>query len=63
MHDLFKEVWKKRDGAFFNSKGLLILDSMNVHIKESIITSAKQNIGTELSIIPGGLAKMLQPLD
>ena len=64
MHDWFREVWKKRDKVFFNSRGLLILDSMKAHIKESVITSSKQKtIGTELSVIPGRLAIMLQPLD
>lgn len=44
MLDWFQEVWKKREGAFFNSKGLLIMDSMKAHIKETITTAAKKKI-------------------
>ncbi|KFM61528.1 Pogo transposable element with KRAB, partial [Stegodyphus mimosarum] len=64
MLDWFQEVWKKREGAFFNSKGVLIMDSMRAHIKDSVKAEAKKkNIGAELSVIPGGLTKILQPLD
>ena len=56
--------YRKRDRAFFDSKGLLILDFMKVHIKESLTAVAnKKNIGVELCIIPGGLTKILQPLE
>lgn len=64
MLEWFEEVWRKREGAFFNARGILILDSMKAHIKESVIEFAKKkNIGAELCVIPGGLTKMLQPLD
>ena len=42
MMDWLQEVWKKRDGTFFDSKGLLIMDSMKAHIKESVTTVAKK---------------------
>ncbi|GFW43467.1 pogo transposable element with KRAB domain [Trichonephila clavipes] len=61
--DWFQEVWKKREGAFFNSKGVLITDSMRAHIKNNVKAEAKKTIGAELSIIPGGLTKILQPQD
>ncbi|GFV51535.1 pogo transposable element with KRAB domain [Trichonephila clavipes] len=63
MLNWFQEVWKKREGAFFNFKGVLIMDSMRAHIKGSVKAEAKKNIGAELSVIPGGLTKILQPLD
>ena len=40
--DWLQEVWKKRDGAFFDSKSLLVMDSMKAHIKESVTTVAKK---------------------
>ncbi|GFU90456.1 pogo transposable element with KRAB [Trichonephila clavipes] len=63
MLDWFQEVWKKREGAFFNSKGVLFMDFMRAHIKDSVKTEAKKNIVLELCVIPGGLTKILQPLD
>ncbi|GFW49474.1 pogo transposable element with KRAB domain [Trichonephila clavipes] len=42
MLDWFQEVWKKREGAFFNSKGVLIMDSMKAHIKVSVKVEAKK---------------------
>ncbi|GFS75232.1 pogo transposable element with KRAB [Trichonephila clavipes] len=63
MLDWFQEVLKKREGAFFNSKGVLIMDSMRAHIKDSVKAEAKKNIGAELSVTPGGLTTILQPLD
>lgn len=64
MLDWFQEVWKKREGAFFNSRGLLIFDAMKAHTKESVMTAAKKkSIGAEVCVIPGGLTKILQPLD
>ncbi|GFW78533.1 pogo transposable element with KRAB domain [Trichonephila clavipes] len=44
MLDSFQEVevWKKREGAFFNSKGVLIMDSMRAHIKDIVKAEAKK---------------------
>ncbi|GFX12245.1 pogo transposable element with KRAB domain [Trichonephila clavipes] len=42
MLDWFQEVWKKREGAFFNSKGVLIMDSIRAHIKDSLKAEAKK---------------------
>ncbi|GFS74746.1 pogo transposable element with KRAB [Trichonephila clavipes] len=41
------------------------MDSMRAHIKDSVKAEAKKKkyIGAELSVIPGGLTKILQPLD
>lgn len=56
------EVWRKRKGAFFQPKSLLILDSMRAHIVESVKQKC-QKISTTMAVIPGGMTKILQPLD
>lgn len=62
MQDWLQEVWRKRKGAFFNPKGLLIMDSMRAHLTEPVKASAK-SVSAKLAIIPGGLTKLIQPLD
>jgi transposase-like protein len=42
MLDWFQEVWKKREGAFFNSKGVLIMDSRRAHLNDSVKAEAKK---------------------
>ena len=42
MIDWLQEISKKRDRTFFDSKGLLIMDSMKAHIKESVTTVEKK---------------------
>lgn len=58
----FEEVWRKRRDAFFDNKGLLILDSMRAHLEDSVKKYAAKS-GAKLAVIPGGLTKKLQPLD
>lgn len=64
MMDLWlSRCFVKRPGGFFRqSKSLLVLDSMRAHISDV----AKQRIratGSVPAVIPGGLTKLLQPLD
>lgn len=56
------EVWRKRKDAFFNPKGLLILDSMKAHLDDDVKKYATK-VKASLAVIPGGLTKKLQPLD
>ncbi|KFM63799.1 Pogo transposable element with KRAB, partial [Stegodyphus mimosarum] len=44
------------------ANGLLIMDSMRAHLLESVKTRC-QKLSTTVAIIPGGLTKILQPLD
>ena len=53
---------KKRRDAFFKSNGLVIMDSMWAHLCENVKAACK-SARAHLSIIPGGLTKILQPLD
>ena len=55
-------VWKKRKNCIFSPRALLIMDSMRANIKDSIKDICK-SVGAKISIIPGGLTKILQPLD
>ncbi|GFX09974.1 pogo transposable element with KRAB domain [Trichonephila clavipes] len=49
--DWFEEVWKKREDAFFNSKGVLIIDSMRAHIKDSVKAEAKKTSVLNLALL------------
>ncbi|KFM71972.1 Pogo transposable element with KRAB, partial [Stegodyphus mimosarum] len=62
MHEWLQKVWQCRKGSFFQPKRLLIMDSMHAHLLESVKTRC-QNLSTTVAIIPGGLTKILQPLD
>lgn len=62
MHQWLEEVFRKRKGAFFQPKAVLILDSMRAHLLESVKEKCKK-MSTTLAVIPGGLTKVLQPLD
>lgn len=62
MLEWLAEVWKKRKNSFFQPSGLLIMDSMRAHLVDSVKAAARKNAAT-LAIIPGGLTKILQPLD
>ena len=58
-----REVYVWRAGGFFHkSKSLLIYDSMHAHLTDSVKVQEKTTT-LELAIIPGELAKKLQPLD
>lgn len=61
FNDWINEVWKKRPCSFFNPKSTLILDSAQAHITESVKKSLQ--FSTSLVVIPGGMTKLLQPLD
>ncbi len=62
MLDWINEVWRKRKGAFFQPSGILIMDSMRAHLLDSVKLAAK-TASASLAVIPGGLTKVLQPLD
>jgi hypothetical protein len=55
------KIWKKRRGSFMSPSSLFVMDSCKVHLNERV----KNRFGksTKLAIIPGGLTKVLQPLD
>lgn len=55
-------VYRRRKGAFFKQSALLIMDSMRAHINDNVKRVCK-SAKAQLSIIPGGLTKILQPLD
>uniref|UniRef100_A0A1A8Q6G8 DDE-1 domain-containing protein n=1 Tax=Nothobranchius rachovii TaxID=451742 RepID=A0A1A8Q6G8_9TELE len=58
-----REVYtKRRDGFFHTSPAMLICDSMRAHLTDAVKIQVKR-MNTELTIIPGGLTKELQPLD
>jgi hypothetical protein len=58
-----KSCYVQRPGGFFRQqKSLLVLDSMRAHISD-ISKERIQATDSILSVIPGVLTKLLQPLD
>jgi len=60
MCQWWDQVWSRRKGSFFNPKSLLVLDSAPAHLTSEVKDKFKN---TTLAVIPGGLTKILQPLD
>ena len=63
MSKWIKECYSQRPGGFFHTqRALLVMDSMRAHITEDVKRALEAN-NTTPAIIPGGLTKLLQPLD
>ena len=54
-----KKVWPARIGGLSRQRSLLVFDSFEAHKTEQV----KQSLKSDLSVIPGGLTSVLQPLD
>jgi transposase-like protein len=61
MTEWLDRVWRKRKGAFFSRKSLLIYDSHRSHLTPEVKKIVEKY--SQLAVIPGGLTKKLQPLD
>jgi len=61
MSQWLEKVWRKRKGSFFRPKSLLIYDSHRSHLTPGIKEMVQKH--SQLAVIPGGLTKILQPLD
>ena len=62
MIDWVKNVWGKRPGGL-RQKSLLVLDAFRCHKSDYIKTLLKEDYRSMLTIIPGGMTSILQPLD
>lgn len=63
MNIWLSSSYVKRPGGFFRqSKSLLVLDSMRAHISD-VTKERIRSTGSIPAVIPGGLTKILQPLD
>ena len=60
MIEWMDQVWNRRKGSFFCEQSLLVCDSATAHLTNEVKEKLKK---TKLAIIPGGLTKLLQPLD
>lgn len=60
--DWVKNVWGKRPGAL-TKKSLLVLDAFRCHKSDHVKQILKEDYRTTLTIIPGGMTSILQPLD
>jgi hypothetical protein len=61
MIEWLDRVWRKRKGAIFSRKSLLIYDSHRSHLTPEVKKIVEKY--SQLAVIPGGLTKKLQPLD
>ena len=57
-----RKVWRARIGGLGRTKSLLVYDSFEAHVTDTVKASFKRK-DTELAVIPGGLTSLLQPLD
>uniref|UniRef100_K7FJ66 HTH CENPB-type domain-containing protein n=1 Tax=Pelodiscus sinensis TaxID=13735 RepID=K7FJ66_PELSI len=62
MLDWLQMVWAKQLGGLMRKRSLIVLDAYRCHRMPSIKKRLPQD-KTDLAIIPGGMTKMLQPLD
>uniref|UniRef100_K7GH49 HTH CENPB-type domain-containing protein n=1 Tax=Pelodiscus sinensis TaxID=13735 RepID=K7GH49_PELSI len=62
MLDWLQTVWAKRPCGLKRKRSLVVLDAFQCHCMLSIKKRLQQD-KTDLAIIPGGMTKMLQPLD
>ena len=53
---------RARIGGLGRRKSLLVYDSFEAHVTDTVKASFKRE-NTELAVIPGGLTSLLQPLD
>ncbi|KAL1470208.1 hypothetical protein MTO96_040572 [Rhipicephalus appendiculatus] len=68
MDESMMTVWlekcfvKRPDGFFHVKKRLLVMDSMRAHITDATLKRVKA-VNCTPTVIPGGMTKLLQPLD
>uniref|UniRef100_K7FV89 HTH CENPB-type domain-containing protein n=1 Tax=Pelodiscus sinensis TaxID=13735 RepID=K7FV89_PELSI len=62
MLDWLQMVWVKQTGGLMRKRSLMVLDAFWCHHMPSVKKRLQQD-KTDLAIIPGGMTKMLQPLD
>ena len=57
-----EKVWRAWIGGLGRRKSLLVYDSFEAHVTDTVKASFKRE-NTELAVIPGSLTSLLQPLD
>ena len=57
-----QKVWKLRPGGLLRKKSLLVWDSFRAHLVDSVKQAVKE-MNTDITVIPGRLTSVLQPLD
>lgn len=60
--DWINTVWARRPGGLLRQKSMLVLDSFRGHLTEKVKSKIREE-KSDLVVIPGGMTKMLQPLD
>lgn len=63
MKSWVTECYVKRPGGFFHTRrALLVMNSMRAHITKEV-KDVLETVNTTPAVIPGGMTKLLQPLD
>ena len=57
-----RKIWQNRPGGLHRRKSLLVWDKFSAHLTDGV-TKAVRATNTDISVIPGGLTGILQPLD
>ena len=57
-----EKVWRARPGGFANTQSLLVWDSFSAHLTDTVKQQLREN-KTATAVIPGGLTRLVQPLD
>ena len=57
-----EKVWQSRSGGLLRKKSLLVWDSFQAHLVDSVKRTVRQT-NTNIAVITGGLTNVLQPLD
>ena len=57
-----EKVWQSRSGGLLRKKSLLVWDSFQAHLVDSVKRTVRQT-NTNIAVITGGLTSVLQPLD
>lgn len=63
MIDWLKSVWNRRPGALLKRRGMLVLDAFRGHTTDEVKTLLRDEMSTDLVVIPGGMTSQLQVLD
>lgn len=57
-----EKVWRSQPGGLLRKKSLLVWDSFQAHLVDSVKQAVCQT-NTDIAVIAGGLTSILQPLD
>ena len=57
------KVWARRPGGLHKKRSMLVWDAFRAHLDDNVKAYLRNEHATDLSVIPGGLTSIVQPLD